>query len=122
MPTLHKAPTVIEAAGTKPKIIREHIGCVNSGNPAVSIAHMQSPPGWEEPGQRPEFDEYTVVLKGTLHVETEHDGTIQVNAGQSITVNAGEWIRYSTPGEQGCEYIAVCIPAFTPNTVHRDHE
>lgn len=122
MPTLHNAPTIIEAAGSKPKVIREHIGCVNSENAAVSIAHMQSPSGWEEPGQRPEFDEYTVVLRGELSVHTESGDIINVRAGQAITVRAGEWIRYATPGEEGCEYIAVCIPAFTPNTVHRDDE
>ncbi|MFP6583102.1 MAG: cupin domain-containing protein [Candidatus Hydrogenedentota bacterium] len=122
MPILNPAPTVIEAAGTKPKIIQEFIGYVNSKNDSLSIARMQSPQGWEEPGQRPEFDEYTVVLIGALHIETEGGETLVVSAGQAITVNKGEWIRYSTPGEDGAEYIAVCLPAFSPDTVHRDED
>lgn len=122
MPTLYPAPTVIEAAGTKPKIIQEFIGQVNSDNDNLSIARMQSPQGWEEPGQRPEFDEYTVVLSGALHVETEGGDSIVVSAGQAITVTKGEWIRYSTPGEEGAEYIAVCLPAFSPDIVHRDED
>ena len=121
MPTLITQPTVIEAAGNKPKIIKEHIGRVNSDTSDVSIAHMKSPGGWEEPRQTPEFDEYTVVLSGTLRVE--HDGGVtEVQAGQAIITHRGEWIRYSTPGADGAEYIAVCLPAFTPDTVHRDAE
>jgi ethanolamine utilization protein EutQ (cupin superfamily) len=117
MPTLIAKPTRIEAAGNKPKIIDEHIGRVNSGTAAVSIAHMASPPGWVEPGQTPEFDEYTLVLKGTLRV-SHRDGTLDVHAGQAVIARAGEWIRYSTP--EGADYIAVCLPAFSPATVHRD--
>jgi len=113
-------PTTVEAAGTKPKTINEYIGRVNSGTEALSIAHMQSPGGWVEPGQRPEFDEYTVVLKGALHVKLDDDAEIIVNAGEAIITKAGEWIQYSTPGEEGAEYIAVCLPAFSPETVHRD--
>ncbi|MGW8192768.1 MAG: cupin domain-containing protein [Desulforhopalus sp.] len=112
-------PAVIEAAGNAPKIIKEFIGAVNSATEELSIALMKSPCGWEEPGQQPEFDEYTVVLRGMLQVDTE-DGTYQVSGGQAIIVKAGEWVRYSTPGEEGAEYIAVCLPAFTPDTVHRD--
>jgi quercetin dioxygenase-like cupin family protein len=118
MPTLIEGPTVIKAAGNKPKLIREYFGRVNSQTAGVSIAHMDSPPGWVEPGQRPEFDEYTVVLRGTLRVEHEA-GAIDVKAGQAILTNKGEWIRYSTLDE-GAEYIAVCLPAFSPSTVHRD--
>ena len=113
------APSVIEAVGTKPKIIEEFIGRVNSKTDGVSIAKMQSPQGWEEPGQRPEFDEHTVVLKGCLRVETE-DGVIDVAAGQAVTAHAGEWVRYSSPHEGGAEYVAVCLPAFSPDTVFRD--
>lgn len=119
MPQLIEAPTQITAAGNKPKLIREYIGRVNSKTTAASIAHMQSPSGWVEPGQRPDFDEYTVVLKGTLRVEHE-GGTIEVAAGQAVITRAGEWVRYSTPGSDGAEYIAVCLPAFSPETVHRD--
>lgn len=119
MPTLVSSPTKIEAAGNKPKIILEHIGRVNTKTSGLSIAHMRSPAGWVEPGQKPDFDEYTVVLKGTLRVEHEA-GTIDVRAGQAVIVHAGEWVRYSTPGEDGAEYIAVCVPAFTPEIVHRD--
>ena len=119
MPTLISTPTQITAAGNKPKIIREYIGRVNSGTSAVSIAHMTSPTGWLEPGQRPEFDEYTLVLKGTLRVEHEQ-GTIDVAAGQAIVTHAGEWVRYSTPQPEGADYIAVCLPAFSMDTVHRD--
>ena len=111
------SPTLIEAPGNIPKIIKEFVGCVNTGTQGVSIAKMESPAGWTEPGQTPEFDEYTVVLKGTLTVETK-EKTFEVKAGQAITIEKGEWVRYSTPG--GAEYIAVCIPAFTPDTVHRD--
>ena len=119
MPTLIAHPTRVEAAGNKPKLIDEYIGRVNSETSAASVAHMRSPGGWEEPGQRPEFDEFTVVLKGTLRVEHE-DGKFDVEAGQAIVAHAGEWIRYSTPDPEGAEYIAVCLPAFSPETVHRD--
>mgnify|MGYP003332451168 FL=1 len=119
MPTLISTPTQITAAGNKPKIIREYIGRVNSGTSAVSIAHMTSPTGWLEPGQRPEFDEYTLVLKGTLRVEHEQ-GTIDVAAGQAIITHAGEWVRYSTPQPEGADYIAICLPAFSMDSVHRD--
>lgn len=112
-------PTIIQAAGNMPKKIAEHIGRVNSGTGAVSIAHMASPAGWVEPGQTPEFDEYTVVLRGALRVETKA-GVTDVNAGQAIIAPKGEWVRYSSPGAEGAEYIAVCIPAFSPDTVHRD--
>jgi mannose-6-phosphate isomerase-like protein (cupin superfamily) len=114
-----ESPTRIEAHGHPPKIIEEFIGRVNSGAAAVSVARMKSPSGWSEPGQTPEFDEYTVVLNGCLQVETRSE-TFQIAAGQAIVTNAGEWIRYSTPGEEGAEYIAVCLPAFSPATVHRD--
>jgi len=120
MPTLIPRFTQIEAAGTPPKIIREYIGRVNSTTDAVSIAHMSSPSGWAEPGQRPEFDEYTVVLRGALQVETEDGTAIDVNAGQAIITKAGEWVRYSTPGPEGADYIAVCLPAFSMDTVHRE--
>lgn len=112
-------PSVIEAAGNKPKIIQEFFGRINSGSSDVSIAKMKSPGGWVEPGQKPEFDEYTVVLKGMLRVETEN-GILDIHAGEAVMTPRGEWIRYSTPGEEGAEYIAVCIPAFSPDTVHRD--
>jgi len=120
MPILLPKFTQIEAAGTPPKIIREYIGRVNSGTEALSIAHMSSPSGWAEPGQRPEFDEYTVVLRGTLRVETEGGSAIEVGAGQAIITKGGEWVRYSTPGPDGADYIAVCLPAFSMDTVHRD--
>ena len=116
MPTLLLKPTVIPAAGEPPKIIEEFVGRVNSRTSALSIARMTSPPGWREPGQTPEFDEYTVVLRGELQVQTR-DKNYNVAAGQAIIVHAGEWVRYSTP--QGAEYIAVCLPAFSPQTVHR---
>lgn len=119
MVTHIQKPSVIEAAGTKPKIIEELIGRVNSGTEGVSIAKMQSPEGWEEPGQRPDFEEYTVVLKGCLRVETE-DGVVDVEAGQAVIAHAGEWVRYSSPHPGGAQYIAVCLPAFSPDTVHRD--
>jgi len=112
-------PTQIKAAGTREKIIREYVGAVNSGTREVSIARMTSPSGWEEPGQTPEFDEYTLVLGGVLRVETR-SGTFDVAAGQAIIVQKNEWVRYSTPGQDGAEYVAVCIPAFNPDTVHRD--
>lgn len=119
MPTLIDKPSRVVAAGNKPKLIDEYIGRVNSGSLGVSIAHMRSPGGWQEPGQTPEFDEYTVVLKGTLRVEHK-GGVIDVPAGQAVAVHKGEWIRYSTPMEEGAEYIAVCLPAFSMDTVHRD--
>lgn len=117
MPTLVEAPTVIAAAGNKPKRIEEFVGRVNTATTQVSVARMQSPAGWVEPGQRPEFDEYTVVLSGVLRVEHE-GGTVDVRPGQAIITRGGEWVRYSTP--EGAEYIAVCLPAFSPDTVHRD--
>ena len=113
------APSVIEAAGNKPKIIEEFIGRVNSRTDGVSIARMKSPSGWVEPGQTPEFDEYTLVLAGTLRVETR-DETFDVSAGQAIITHAGDWVRYSSPSADGAEYVAVCLPAFSPDTVHRD--
>jgi mannose-6-phosphate isomerase-like protein (cupin superfamily) len=119
MPRLIESPTRIAAHGNMPKIIDEFIGRVNSQTTGVSIARMQSPAGWEEPGQTPEFDEYTIVLKGTLHVESR-DGQLTVSAGQAVIAPAGEWVRYSTPSEDGAEYIAVCLPAFSPETVNRD--
>lgn len=122
MPKLIEKPTLIEAACTKPKIIREYIGRVNSGTSSASIAHMSSPSGWEEPGQRPEFDEYTVVLHGALNVTSENGAELTVVAGQAVIAEAGEWVQYSTPGPEGAEYIAVCLPAFAPDTVHRDDE
>src|SRR3954471_13646824 len=119
MPTLIPSPTRIEAAGNKPKLIEEFIGRVNSRDERLSIARMKSPTGWVEPGQRPEFDEYTVVLAGTLHVKGE-TGEWDVRAGQAIVTRAGEWVQYSTPAAEGAEYVAVCLPAFSPQTVHRD--
>jgi len=119
MPTLIASPLRIEAAGNKPKLIDEYIGRVNSGTEGVSVAHMRSPGGWQEPGQTPEFEEYTVVLRGTLRVE-HRGGTLDVQAGEAVIAHAGEWIRYSTPGADGAEYIAVCVPGFSPSTVHRD--
>ncbi len=119
MPTLIAQPTRIEPAGNKPKLIDEFVGRVNTREPAVSIARMRSPSGWLEPGQRPEFDEYTIVLAGSLRVEHE-GGEFEVTAGQGVLVRRGEWVRYSTPGAEGAEYIAVCLPAFSPETVHRD--
>jgi len=119
MPTLIPQPTRIEAAGNKPKLIDEYIGRVNSKTSSTSVAHMRSPGGWVEPGQKPEFDEFTIVLKGVLRVEHK-DGALDVRAGQAVIAHAGEWIRYSTPEESGAEYIAVCLPAFSMDTVHRD--
>ena len=119
MPILIAAPTQIVAAGNKPKRIEEFVGRVNNQEPRLSIARMRSPGGWFEPGQTPEFDEYTVVLAGCLHVE-HRGGTLEVNAGQAVLTRAGEWGRYSTPGDEGAEYVAVCLPAFSPGTVHRD--
>ena len=119
MPTLIPKPTVIEAAGNKPKVIQEFIGRVNSRTESVSVARMISPGGWIEPGQTPEFEEYTLVLRGRLRVESK-TGTIDVTAGQAIVTHAGEWVRYSTPDNEGAEYVAICLPAFSPATVHRD--
>ena len=121
MPRLIDAPAVIVAAGNKPKRIEEYAGRVNSGHVAVSVARMTSPGGWEEPGQRPEFEEVTVVLRGMLRVQSE-GAVIDVTAGQAVVTHPGEWVRYSTPEEGGAEYIAVCLPAFSPETVHRDDE
>ena len=120
MPTLIPAPTRIEAAGNKPKIIEEFIGRVNSKESRLSVARMKSPGGWVEPGQRPEFDEFTVVLAGVLHVKAEGGQEFDVRAGQAIVTRGGEWVQYSTPGAEGAEYVAVCLPAFSPHTVHRD--
>jgi mannose-6-phosphate isomerase-like protein (cupin superfamily) len=119
MPKLIERPTLIQAAGTKPKQIQEYAGRVNSGHETVSVARMVSPEGWLEPGQRPEFEEITVVLRGLLRVE--HDGgALDVRAGQAVVTAPGEWVRYSTPEPGGAEYLAVCLPAFSPSTVHRD--
>ena len=117
MPELIENPSRVEAAGTKPKLIDEYVGRVNTGEERVSVAHMRSPAGWVEPGQRPRFDEYTVVLEGLLRVEHE-GGTLDVSAGQAVLTRGGEWVRYSTP--EGASYVAVCLPAFSPETVHRD--
>ena len=119
MPTLIAQPTKIEAAGNKPKIIEEFIGRVNSGESRLSIARMKSPGGWVEPGQTPQFDEFTVVLKGMLRVKHK-GGEIDVKAGQAIIAHAGEWVQYSSPEAEGAEYVAICLPAFSPATVHRD--
>lgn len=121
MPTLIGAPARIESAGTKPKVIDEYIGRVNSRHEMASIAHMRSPSGWQEPGQTPQFEEYTVVLRGMLRVEYR-GGALDVQAGQAVIAHPGEWVRYSTPGPEGAEYVAVCVPAFAPWTVHRDEE
>lgn len=121
MPTLISQPTRIQAAGNKPKIIDEYIGRVNSKTSAASVAHMHSPRGWIEPGQTPEFDEFTIVLKGSLRVEHKN-GVLNVHSGQAVVTHAGEWVRYSTPEEGGAEYIAVCLPAFSMETVHRDEQ
>jgi mannose-6-phosphate isomerase-like protein (cupin superfamily) len=119
VPTRIESPTRVTAAGNKPKLIDEYVGRVNSATQGVSVAHMRSPGGWREPGQTPEFDEFTVVLRGNLRVE-HRDGAMDVSAGQAVIAHRGEWIRYSTPGEEGAEYIAICLPAFSPDTVHRD--
>ncbi len=119
MPTLISQPTIINAAGNLPKRIEEYAGRVNSGHTEVSVARMISPKGWAEPGQKPEFEEITVVLRGSLKVEYK-DGVIEVKAGQAIVARPGEWVRYSSPHEGGAEYIAVCLPAFSPSTVNRD--
>ena len=119
MPTIISSPTRITAAGNKPKIIEEFVGRVNSGESRLSIAHMRSPGGWLEPGQTPEFDEFTLVLKGVLRV-THKAGALDVPAGQAVVAHAGEWVQYSSPHPEGAEYVAVCLPAFSPQTVHRD--
>jgi mannose-6-phosphate isomerase-like protein (cupin superfamily) len=124
MPTLIPQATRIQSAGNKPKLIDEYVGRVNTKTSAASVAHMRSPAGWLEPGQTPEFDEFTIVLRGTLRVE-HRDGngqltTVDVSAGQAVIAHSGEWVRYSTPDEGGAEYIAVCLPAFSMETVHRD--
>ncbi len=119
MPRKIDEPAVVEAVGNKPKLIEEFVGRVSSGTGAVSVARMRSPGGWVEPGQTPEFDEYTVVLRGTLRV-AHVEGFTEVHAGQAIIAPGGEWVQYSTPGEEGAEYIAVCLPAFGPDLVHRD--
>jgi mannose-6-phosphate isomerase-like protein (cupin superfamily) len=124
MPTLIPHPTRIHSAGNTPKLIDEYIGRINTKTSAASVAHMRSPAGWSEPGQTPSFDEFTIVLKGTLRVEHRDangkSNSLEVTAGQAVIAHAGEWIRYSTPDEPGAEYIAVCIPAFSMETVHRD--
>jgi mannose-6-phosphate isomerase-like protein (cupin superfamily) len=119
MPRLIAEPAVVTAAGNKPKRIEEFVGRVNSGHTALSVARMVSPGGWVEPGQRPEFEEITVVLRGLLRVE-HADGVLEVRAGQAVVTAPGEWVRYSTPEPEGAEYLAVCLPAFSPGTVHRD--
>lgn len=119
MPRLIESPTVIAAAGNKPKQIEEFVGRVNTGHETASVARMKSPSGWVEPGQRPEFEEITVVLNGMLRVEFQ-GGSIDVEAGQAVITKPGEWVRYSSPGPEGAEYVAVCLPAFSPETVNRD--
>lgn len=119
-PTLIVQPARVEAAGNKPKLIDEYVGRVNSGTKAVSIAHMRSPGGWQEPGQTPDFDEFTVVLKGRLRVE-HREGILDVQAGQAVITPRGTWVRYSTPAPEGAEYIAVCLPAFSMEAVHREN-
>ena len=119
MPTLIPAPVRVEAAGNKPKLIDEYVGRLASGHQAVSVAHMRSPGGWVEPGQTPEFDEFTLVLSGRLRLTSAH-GELDVVAGQAVLVAAGEWVRYSTPEPDGAEYGAVCLPAFAPELAHRD--
>ena len=121
MPTLIAQPARITAAGNKPKLIDEFIGRVNSGEARLSVARMRSPSGWVEPGQTPEFDEFTVVLAGSLRV-THRAGSLDVAAGQAVVAAAGEWVQYSTPAAEGAEYIAICLPAFSPETVHRDRD
>jgi len=119
MPTLVSAPSLIQAAGNKPKVIEEFIGRVNSKTEPLSVARMKSPGGWVEPGQTPEFDEYTLVLRGKLLV-TSKSGVIEVSAGQAVIAHRGEWVQYSTPGPEGAEYIAICLPAFSMERVRRD--
>ncbi len=119
MPQLIETPSIVEAAGNKPKIIREYVGRVNTQHTGVSVAKMTSPAGWEEPGQRPEFFEVTLVLKGLVRVEHEH-GVLDVREGQAVLTKPGEWIKYSSPEGDGAEYVAICVPAFSIDTVHRD--
>jgi len=119
VPTRISAPTRVEAAGNKPKLIDEYMGRVNSKTQHLSVAHMRSPGGWQEPGQTPDFEEFTVVLRGMLRVE-HREGTMDISAGQAVIAHPGEWVRYSTPTEEGAEYIAICLPAFSMDTVHRD--
>ena len=119
MPELIREPSRVAAAGYPPKLIDEYVGRASTGQAGVSVAHMRSPAGWAEPGQRPEFDEFTIVLRGTLVVESD-DGQLTVQAGQGVHASPGEWVRYSSPGSDGAEYISVCVPAFDPVTVHRD--
>ena len=121
MPTVITAPSVIQAAGQPPKRIEEYAGRVNSGHANVSVARMQSPPGWIEPGQRPDFEEITIVLRGMIRVEHDN-GIMDVKAGQAVVTHPGEWVRYSSPGQDGAEYVAVCLPAFSMESVHRDRE
>ena len=118
-PTFIHQPSRVAAAGNRPKLIDEYVGRINSGSGNVSIAHMRSPGGWQEPGQMPDFDEFTVVVKGTLRVE-HAGGALDVNAGQAVIAHKGQWVRYSTPEPDGAEYFAICIPAFSMETVHRD--
>ena len=120
-PTLITAPTRVQSAGNKPKLIDEYVGRVNSDTPAISVAHMRSPGGWQEPGQTPEFDEFTIVLAGRLRVE-HSGGELEVLAGQAVIARRGEWVRYSTPEAEGAEYVAICLPAFTPQAANRDPE
>ncbi len=120
MPTLIPEPALIAAAGTKPKRIEEYVGRVSTGTASVSVARMHSPPGWLEPGQRPEFDEYTLVLNGRLRIECDGGVVLEVRAGQAVVTRAGEWVRYSTPAPEGADYIAICVPAVSPATVHRE--
>ena len=119
MPTFLKTPSIIQSAGNKPKVIEEFVGRVNSGSNGVSIARMKSPSGWIEPGQTPEFDEYTIVLRGSLHISSS-EGTFEIKAGEAVIAHKGEWVQYSTPGPEGAEYVAICIPAFSVDSVHRD--
>jgi ethanolamine utilization protein EutQ (cupin superfamily) len=119
MPTHIKGPSIIQSAGNKPKIIEEYIGRVNSKTSGVSIARMKSPGGWIEPGQRPEFDEFTIVLRGKLQVRSESE-TLIVHSGEAVIAHKGEWVQYSTPDEEGAEYVAICLPAFSMDAVHRD--
>jgi len=121
MVTLIEKPTVVESVGNMPKSIEEYVGRVNSGHAGVSIARMKSPAGWQEPGQRPEFEEITIVFKGFVRVEHE-GGVLDVQAGQAVVARPGGWVRYSSPGPEGAEYMAVCMPAFSPEIVHRDAE
>jgi mannose-6-phosphate isomerase-like protein (cupin superfamily) len=121
MPKHIQQPKIIAAAGNKPKMIEEYAGRVNTGHEALSVARMVSPEGWKEPGQRPDFEEITVVLSGMLRVEYE-GGALEVGPGQGVVTQPGEWVRYSSPGPEGAEYVSVCLPAFSPDTVHRDEE